>query len=139
MFLLYVNNIYMGTKERLREFIKYKGISERSFCLTIGVSFSYVNSIRKSIQPDKMKSITALYPELNPIWLITGDGKMLSDFNTNNINGSGNTAVAGDRNKVTNNDIAGMIELQKGYQTIIKEKDDQINRLISIVGKLSER
>ncbi len=54
----------MGVKERLREFIKYKKISERAFCRQIGVSNSYVNSIRISIQPDKMKAITEEYPEL---------------------------------------------------------------------------
>jgi transcriptional regulator with XRE-family HTH domain len=129
----------MTVKERIKEFIKYKGITERAFCLSIGVSFSYVNSIRKSIQPDKMKIIAEVYPELNPIWLITGDGDMLTDKNINNVSGRGNTAVAGNGNRVTNNDIAGLIELQKGYQSMIKEKDSQINRLISVIEKLSEK
>jgi transcriptional regulator with XRE-family HTH domain len=129
----------MCVKERVKEFIKYKGISERVFCSSIGVSFSYVNSIRKSIQPDKMKTITEVYPELNPVWLITGDGEMLIDRNINNVSGSGNTAVAGNGNRVTTNDIAGMIELQKGYQEMIKEKDVQINRLISVIERLSEK
>jgi hypothetical protein len=128
----------MCVKERLREFIKFRKISERAFCERIGgVSFSYVNSIRKSIQPDKLKRITNAFPELNPIWLMTGDGEMLHSGNTNQISGNGNTAVAGNGNKVTANDIAGMIELQKGYQAIIKEKDAQINRLISVIEKLS--
>ena len=127
----------MGVKERLREFIKFKKISERAFCSRIGVSNSYVNSIRTSIQPDKMKTITVEFPELNPMWLLTGDGEMLHSGNTNQISGNGNTAVAGNGNKVTANDIAGMIELQKGYQAIIKEKDAQINRLISVIEKLS--
>ena len=129
----------MGVKERIKDFIKYKGISERAFCISIGVSISYVNSIRKSIQPDKMKTITMVYPELNPIWLMTGDGEMILSGNVNNITGSGNTAVAGNGNKVTTNDISGMIELQKGYQEIIKDKDNQINRLISVIEKLSEK
>jgi hypothetical protein len=129
----------MGVKERVKEFIKYKEITERAFCASIFVSFSYVNSIRKSIQPDKMKTITKVYPELNPVWLMTGDGDMILSGNINNVNGSGNTAVAGNGNRVTNNDIAGMIELQKGYQNMIKGKDDQINRLISVIEKLSEK
>jgi transcriptional regulator with XRE-family HTH domain len=116
----------MGVKERIREFVKYKRITERAFCTSIGVSFSYVNSIRKSIQPDKMKAITTVYPELNPIWLITGDGEMLIEGNTNNVGGG-------------RNNISELIDLQKGYQTMIKEKDDQINRLISIIEKISEK
>ena len=128
----------MTVKERLKEFIDFKKISDRAFCASIGgVSFNYVNSIRKSIQPDKLKRITDVYPELNTRWLMTGDGEMLNTNASNQINGMGNI-VAGSRNNVTTNDIAGMIELQKGYQEMLKEKDAQINRLISVIEKLSE-
>ena len=129
----------MAVKERLREYIKVLGISEREFCRRIGVSTSYVNSIRTSIQPDKMKSIGEQFPELNPMWLITGDGEMLQRANTNQVLGDSNTTVAGNGNKVTTNDIAGMIELQKGYQAMLKEKDAQINKLISVIEKLSTK
>ena len=128
----------MGVKERLREYIKTLNISEREFCRQIGVSVSYVNSIRTSI-PDKMKAITERFPDLNPIWLLTGDGEMLQANNINRITGNNNTAVAGNGNSVTTNDIAGLIELQKGYQEMIKEKDSQIARLISVIEKLSEK
>lgn len=120
----------MGVKERLREYIKTLNISEREFCRQIGVSSSYVNNIRQSIQPDKMKAIGEKFPELNPMWLLTGDGTMRNGDNTNRISGNNNTAVAGNGNQVTTNDIAGLIELQKGYQEMIKEKDSQIARLI---------
>lgn len=129
----------MAVKERLRVYIKTLNISEREFCRRIGVSTSYVNSIRTSIQPDKMKSIGEQFPELNPMWLITGEGEMLQKPNINQVSGNNNTAVAGNGNKVTTNDMAGMIELQKGYQAMLKEKDTQINRLISVIEKLSER
>lgn len=129
----------MAVKERLREYIKVLGISEREFCRRIGVSTSYVNSIRTSIQPDKMKSIGEQFPELNPMWLITGDGEMLQRANINQISGDSNTTVAGNGNQVTTNDIAGMIELQKGYQAMLKEKDAQINKLISVIEKLSTK
>lgn len=129
----------MGVKERLREYIKTLNISEREFCRQIGVSTSYVNSIRQSIQPDKMKAIGEKFPELNPMWLLTGDGEMLQGNNMNKVSGSHNTAVAGNGNSVTTNDIAGLIELQKGYQEMIKEKDSQIARLISVIEKLSEK
>ncbi len=65
-------------------------------------------------------------------------GEMLNT-NTNKVSGSGNTAVAGNGNKVTHNDITALLELQKGYQEMIKEKDDQISRLISVIRKLTEK
>lgn len=88
----------MGVKERLREYIKTLNISEREFCRQIGVSSSYVNNIRQSIQPDKMKAIGEKFPELNPMWLLTGDGTMRNGDNTNRISGNNNTAVAGNGN-----------------------------------------
>ncbi len=66
------------TKERLIQFIKYKEISKRRFCQTIGVSGSYVSNINKSIQPDKIKSIALNFPDLNIVWLLTGIGEMLN-------------------------------------------------------------
>ena len=66
-----------SVKDRLIEFLKYKGIGQNRFAQTIGVSAGYVNNIRKSIQPDKINSIAKFYPELNTGWLLTGEGEML--------------------------------------------------------------
>lgn len=68
---------YVTVKERLIEFIKLKKISIRSFCRVVGVSETYVSSMRNSIQPDKLEKIIVHFPELNPGWLMTGEGKML--------------------------------------------------------------
>lgn len=69
----------MDVKERIRQYIARKGISERRFCLEAGLSATYVNSIRKSIQPDKLRQITAAFPDLNPAWVFTGEGEMLRE------------------------------------------------------------
>lgn len=66
-----------SVKERLKTFINYLNISEREFCRVIGVGSAYVASIKKSIKADKLEAITEHYPELNPIWLIRGQGNML--------------------------------------------------------------
>lgn len=66
-----------SVKERLKQFIDTLNISEREFCRRIGVSSSYVMSIKKSIQPDKMQAISIHVPELNPLWLLLGQGEML--------------------------------------------------------------
>ena len=56
-------------KERLKEFIASLGISEREFCRKIGVSSAYVESIKQSVSPKVMQTISIHYPELNPVWL----------------------------------------------------------------------
>lgn len=64
-------------KERLKQFIKHVGISEREFCRRVGVGSAYIQSIRKSIMPDTLQQISIQFPELNPMWLMMGDGEML--------------------------------------------------------------
>ena len=69
-----------SVKERLKQFIDTLNISEREFCRRIGVSSSYVMSIKKSFQPYKMQAISIHFPELNPLWLLLGQGeRLLSD------------------------------------------------------------
>ena len=75
----------MSVKQRLKKYVSYIGMSERQFALSIGVSAGYINAISKSIQPDKLSSITVKYPELNPIWLMTGDGEMLLNMEEKEI------------------------------------------------------
>lgn len=69
----------MTVKERIRSYIKYKGINASEFGRSIGVSAAYISSMVKSIQPDKLKRITLEYPDLNTEWLLTGEGSMLKD------------------------------------------------------------
>lgn len=70
-------NKTMTVKERLLEFIKYKNLKSRAFCRSIGVSETYVSSMRSSIQPDKLSIIASVYPDLNTGWLMSGDGEMI--------------------------------------------------------------
>lgn len=65
-------------KERLIKYLKYKNISNSEFGRIIGVSNAYVTSIRKSIQPEKIQSISLNFPDLNINWLLTGEGEMLN-------------------------------------------------------------
>lgn len=64
-------------KERLKEFISTLGISEREFCRRVGVGSAFIQSIRKSIMPDTLNKIAIQYPQLNPVWLLLGNGEML--------------------------------------------------------------
>lgn len=67
----------MTVKQRLMEFIRHLNISSREFCRNVGVSQTYVSSMRSSLQPDKLLRIIKKYPELNPDWLMTGNGEMI--------------------------------------------------------------
>jgi phage repressor protein C with HTH and peptisase S24 domain len=90
-------------KQRLLDFIYHLRVSQKDFCDALGVSNSYVHSIRKSIAPEKLSAISAQYPELNIEWLLTGKGEMLNSgravsggvvvTNNGHINGNNNMTV----------------------------------------------
>ena len=63
----------MSTKERLKEFIRRQGLSVRAFEETINVSNGYVNSITKGVGKDKLEKIIEVYPNLDVVWLLTGE------------------------------------------------------------------
>lgn len=66
----------MQLKDRLKLFLKEKGISQRKFELAIGKSNGYVNNIVKTIGADVLNSIKSAYPDLNINWLLSGEGQM---------------------------------------------------------------
>lgn len=72
----------MTVKQRLIEFIKYKKLSQNRFEKLIGLSNGYVNNISRSVGASKLQSIIGIFPELNPEWLLTGEGEMLKELET---------------------------------------------------------
>lgn len=68
-----------SVKQRLIQFIKYKGIGQGKFEKAVGLSNGFVNNIRVSITPEKLQKIAPYYPELNKSWLLTGEGEMLNN------------------------------------------------------------
>ena len=69
----------MTIKERLVKFAKSKERSVRAFEREAGLTIGYVNTIRVSVQPDKLQRIASRYPDLNTEWLMTGVGRRLCD------------------------------------------------------------
>ena len=108
-------------KQRIKEYLKYKGIKIIEFSATIGVSNAYVSSIKRSIQPDKLARIQRAYPDLNIEWLVTGVGNMLNTSSgVNVINNGTNSGTMGNNivtyhggNNATDNDEAEDMEVEE--------------------------
>lgn len=66
-------------RDRLKEFIFYKGLSVRAFQIQAGLSNSFVASIDQSIAPKTQIKIQMAFPDLNMGWLLTGEGSMLRE------------------------------------------------------------
>lgn len=76
-----------SVKDRLSDYLRTIGVNKSEFGRRIGVSSAFITSMRKSIQPDKIRAIQAEFPDLNTNWLLTGEGEMLQnpEIASNNI------------------------------------------------------
>ena len=131
----------MSVKERLKLYLKEKKITERSFAEAIEVSSGYVNAISKSIQPDKLQRISIQYPDLNQVWLLTGEGEMLKNkitkksesiqaFHNEGIPLVSATAIGGFGNfefSIQATDV-------KGMYVVPKFQDKKIDFMIEVTG-----
>lgn len=68
----------MGVKSRLIDFLAYKGISQRVFEINCGLSNGFVDKVGEGTRASSLDKISAVYPELNQMWLRTGYGDMIT-------------------------------------------------------------
>lgn len=73
----------MGSTERMREYLDYKGITKYKFCNDMGFSNKFLDN-SSNMGTDKACKILHQYPEINSEWLLTGNGSMIKE-NTNII------------------------------------------------------
>lgn len=124
----------MSVKQRLRDYIKYKGINERTFCLSIGASTSFVNSMRVSIQPSKVESIAAHYPDLSTGWLLTGEGKMLKE----DYKREEPAPIVVEETKEPYSTISRLVSMNEKLfeeNRALKEELDSLKRALNVQGK----
>ena len=82
----------MGIKQRVSEYCNYKNIAISKFESLAGISNGYFNNIKKRPSDDKIENIHRSFPDLNTIWLLTGEGEMLKkdiSISKNPVSGSG--------------------------------------------------
>lgn len=68
----------MGTKDRLLEFIEKQGLAVSRFEGLSGLSNGYVRNFKGNLGEEKLNGILNAFPELNRVWLLTGEGSMLN-------------------------------------------------------------
>ncbi|MDD4592574.1 MAG: hypothetical protein PHG06_19445 [Parabacteroides sp.] len=74
----------MTDKQKILEYLKYKGISKNKFYLETGLSVGFLDS-GKSLGVDKLREILDIYHDLNPAWFLPGDGPMLISDAVQNV------------------------------------------------------
>lgn len=68
----------MGLKERLIQFIDYKGISVQQFEKNTNLSNGAVSKMGDNTRKSTLDKISSVYPELNINWVLTGENNMLN-------------------------------------------------------------
>lgn len=72
-----------SVKQRIIQYIEYIGISKREFERTIGVANAYLANLVSHPKDEVIESIIQHFPNLNRVWLLTGEGNMLNEENHN--------------------------------------------------------
>jgi plasmid maintenance system antidote protein VapI len=131
----------MEASEILNKLLIYSNLNAKAFSEKIGLYrpqaiYDIQKGKTRTISPAMKDKIVSVFSEVNTVWLLTGEGEMLKnnqqigDVTSSTIIGAN---VNGNGIKITHNDLSGMIELQKGYQDMIKKSQEQIDRLIGII------
>lgn len=69
----------MGLKDRLLQFISYKGLDIAVFERSVGLSNGAVHKVGDGTRSKTIDKISEVYTDLNTVWLKTGVGEMLID------------------------------------------------------------
>lgn len=65
-------------KQRILQFVETLGISKREFYLKTGISRGTLEN-STGITEDTMVKLFAIYPNINPEWIVLGIGSMIRD------------------------------------------------------------
>lgn len=74
----------MTEKEKIKQYLDFKGISKNKFYIETGLSIGFLDS-GKSLGADKVKIIINKYSDLNINWLILDEGPMIKQQPQSNI------------------------------------------------------
>ena len=84
----------MTIKDRVEAFMAYNGIRRAVFEKSCGFSNGYTRNLKASPSASKIEKILIAYPELNRVWLMTGEGEMIKEtvnITTGEVSGNGNS------------------------------------------------
>lgn len=125
----------MSLKDRVLYFIAYKGLTPRGFEIAVGLSNGAVAKMADNTRRSTIDKISNTYPDVNPAWLISGEGDMLRPLphididqhsegdHSPNYAANGPLTVTGD---VT---AAQLLE-------VVQKHAEQVDRLLTIIEKM---
>lgn len=116
--------------ERLKMFIDSQGVTIKAFERSIGMSnASFGKSLKNggNIGSDKVENILQVYPQLNPSWLLTGEGSMILGEETATQQKQESTESKGDFVRVKiHDDHVHYTYINRNHVYAVREEADRI-------------
>lgn len=101
----------MTIRERINLFLCARNIPRSTFEKRCGLSNGYVRNLKETPSATKLENILRAYPEINRVWLLTGEGEMLTvpaSPGTQSTTDSGqqfNGAISGNQHQFAGHDL----------------------------------
>lgn len=117
-----------NSKSRLLEFLDVIGISQYKCAQMCGWASSYLNGLKGDFGADKLATMMKVFPTLNVLWLITGEGNMFKSKSEPD-NESKNDKVLESPKEGATIPFDVFMQTTDRYNKIIAEKDAEIEEL----------
>lgn len=124
----------MGVVQRLNQFIEIKGISKYKFYQKTGLSNGALDK-GDNLGSDKCEKIYYAFPEINLVWLLTGQGEMLKTdgtaTNNQSIKGNSNNMIGGSGSiSVDDKDSKDSSAIIAEYNERLRKQEEYIHSLL---------
>lgn len=125
----------MTIKKRIEMFIEHQGIKRSVFERTCGFSNGYTRNLKENPSASKIEDILMAYPELNRVWLLSGEGEMLKSeiVNIGEVSGGENTIGMSVNQSISKN--SG----QNAGRDLINHRDKSLLEELAAQRHLAER
>ena len=132
--------------------MKYSGLNDNKVTNQLGLSIGILGKSRKEgrdLSDRVVEKILKFYGNLNHVWLLTGEGEMLSNVQVSEGNtGSGIVGNNVQGGGISNNNVSGggisqndegimhkLLDIIREKDAALASKDAQIERLLDIILK----
>ena len=126
--------------DRLEKYMITRGLNDNQVTKECGLSVGLINQAKKGksdLGGKAVEKILSKYQDLSRVWLLTGEGPMLtSSSDTSIVNGDHSSQAVGDGATATNSEgVKECLEIIKQQQDSITNLVETVNRLTKIISK----
>ena len=126
--------------DRLEKYMITRGLNDNQVTKECGLSVGLINQAKKGksdLGGKAVEKILSKYQDLSRVWLLTGEGPMLtSSSDMSIVNGDHSSQAVGDGATATNSEgVKECLEIIKQQQDSITNLVETVNRLTKIISK----